>query len=281
MKITQPVLLQSYNDEFKLPTIKPKTLLPAGCIMSRGKSNELISASMQKRYQSGTGKILHMSRWSRPESLNLVRETCRFAQDATKEQYDSVHRIMKYYHVTPKRGWYLRPKRTWDGKDKNFEFIILGKSDETFASCPDTRRSTTGGSVFLEGAPVMCTSQGQKYCALSVTELSLIAAVTVMQHMLYIMNLLYAFELKVKLPMIIEIDNKGCVDLINNWSVSGRTRHIDVKKNFMRELKEKGILKAVWKAGEDNSSDLFTKNLPGPSFEKHAKEYVGIDEYMK
>ena len=34
MKITQPVLLQSYNDEFKLPAINPKTPLPAGCIMS-------------------------------------------------------------------------------------------------------------------------------------------------------------------------------------------------------------------------------------------------------
>ena len=77
---------------------------------------------------------------------------------------------------------------------------------------------------------------------MSVTEASLIATVTVVQYMIYVMNLLNSFELKVELPMVIEIDNKGSVDLINNWSVSGRTRHIDAKKNYLRELKENGVI---------------------------------------
>ena len=33
-------------------------------------------------------------------------------------------------------------------------------------------------------------------------------------------------------------------------------------------------------SGEDNPSDIFTKNLQGPSFNKHASKYVGHDEYM-
>ena len=28
------------------------------------------------------------------------------------------------------------------------------------------------------------------------------------------------------------------------------------------------------------SSDLFTKNLPGPKFETHTKVYCGLDEYI-
>ena len=187
---------------------------------------------------------------------------------------------MKYYHATPSRGWYLQPKRNWNGKDKDFEFTILGKSDKTFTLCSDTRRSTTGDNVFLEDTLVMSASQGQKYCTLSVTESLLIAAVTVVQFMLYFMNLLYMFELKVNLPIILEIDNKGHVNLISNWSVLECIRHIDVKKNFMCELKQEGIIKAIQKASEDNSSDLFRKNLRGPSFEKHAKECVGINKHM-
>jgi hypothetical protein len=34
--------------------------------------------------------------------------------------------------------------------------------------------------------------------------------------------------LKVKLPMILEMDNKGAVDLANNWIIGGRTRHVNV-----------------------------------------------------
>ena len=46
-----------------------------------------------------------------------------------------------------------------------------------------------------------------------------------------------------KLPMILELDNKGAVDIANNWSVAGRRKHIDTKKYFVRQLKEDGIIK--------------------------------------
>jgi len=46
--------------------------------------------------------------------------------------------------------------------------------------------------------------------------------------MLYVRHILESMGLKVKLPMIIEMDNMGAVDLANNWSVGGRTRHVDV-----------------------------------------------------
>jgi hypothetical protein len=36
-----------------------------------------------------------------------------------------------------------------------------------------------------------------------------------------------------------------------------------------------------WIPTEENSADIFTKNLNGPAFEKHATTYVGIDQYMK
>ena len=49
-------------------------------------------------------------------------------------------------------------------------------------------------------------------------------------------------ELAVKLPMVLQCDNKGACDLANNWSAGGRTRHTAVKIMFLRELKEEGLL---------------------------------------
>jgi hypothetical protein len=53
---------------------------------------------------------------------------------------------------------------------------------------------------------------------------------------------------------------------MNNWSVGGSTRHIDIRDIlkyifFIRELKEKNVLKIEWIPSESNWSDLFTKNL--------------------
>jgi hypothetical protein len=59
--------------------------------------------------------------------------------------------------------------------------------------------------------------------------------------------------------MLLEIDNKGAKDLIDNWSVGGRLHHVEVKQFFLRELKEQGLLKVKWLNSENNMSDIFTE----------------------
>jgi hypothetical protein len=50
---------------------------------------------------------------------------------------------------------------------------------------------------------------------------------------------------------------------------------------FLRELKEAKIISTNLIPGEEMKSDIFTKNLPGPLFEKHGANFLGEDEYMK
>jgi hypothetical protein len=114
---------------------------------------------------------------------------------------------------------------------------------------------------------------------LSVTEAELVAATECAQDMLFIKQVLESMELQVELPMILEVDNKGAFDLANNWSAGGRTRHVATRVTFLRELKEEGILVVKWTSNEFMSSDIFTKNLGGKDFKRHATTYVGEDEY--
>jgi hypothetical protein len=79
--------------------------------------------------------------------------------------------------------------------------------------------------------------------------------------------------------MVLEIDNQAAVHLANNWSVGGRTRHIDVRQCFLRELKEAGVLMVKWIPGSLNEADIFTKNLSGPMYENVARTLIGKDEY--
>jgi hypothetical protein len=94
--------------------------------------------------------------------------------------------------------------------------------------------------------------------------------------------MLESIGLKVKKPMILEIDNKGAIDLAHNWSVGGHMRHDSIQQNFfLCELQEEEIVTVKWIPTNVNSADLFTKNLPGPAFEKHIAVYCGTDEYME
>ena len=68
-----------------------------------------------------------------------------------------------------------------------------------------------------------------------------------------------SLELKVQLPMILYMDNKGGVDIFNNWSIAGHTRAISVRLAYIRELKEAGILQIKW--------------ISGPAFRKHGERF--------
>ena len=87
-------------------------------------------------------------------------------------------------------------------------------------------------------------------------------------------------ELEVELPIKLEIENSGAVDLANNWSAGGWTRHMETRMFFLHDLKEAGVIDVHWLKGKENPVDLFTKNLPGPAFNKYAKLFVGEDKYM-
>jgi hypothetical protein len=140
-------------------------------------------------------------------------------------------RLMKYVDDTSDRGMVLNPTRKWDG-NKEHEFIISDRSDSDYAKDTQTQKSISGYRVLLEGAPVtvMFKSSTQKSVALSVCEAEpeQTAGVLCAQDMLYVWHILESMGLKVKLLMILEMDNKGAVDLANNWSIGVCTRHVDV-----------------------------------------------------
>jgi hypothetical protein len=231
-------------------------------------------------YRKGTGKLLHIMRWSRPDSLNSTREVSRFGQEANKAHEGALYQIMEYCYQTPKRGLLLKPTGIWDGINKAYQFIVRGVSDSEYAKDILTRRSVGGHTVYLNDAPAMLTSKMQRLTAVSVTEAELIEICDCAQNMMYVMRLITYMKMQVKLPMELKADNQGAIDIINNWSSVGRTRHMDTKVKFVRELKEAHIINFVWVSTKENEADTQTKNLSGPDFEKCNSKYVGVDEYM-
>jgi hypothetical protein len=104
-----------------------------------------------------------------------------------------------------------------------------------------------------------CKSKMQQCVTLSITEAELVSATTCAQDIILVMRLIESIGLKVKKPMILEVDNEGAKDLTENWSVGGRMRHVNVCEYFLRDMNEDGVIRVRWLPANENS-DLFTKN---------------------
>ena len=183
LKFTQPVMIQSFEDEFNLPNKSPIT--PGTPHTSLSHLGEIVGSELMTYYRKGVGKLLHMCRFTKPTMQNAVRDLSRRVKGATEDHVDAMHRVMNYCIATKDKGWTLKPKRTWDGKDKSFEFVLDGKSDSDYAACKETRRSVTGYVGYLEGSLVVARSVMQKRSALSTTEAELYALVSCVQDMIF------------------------------------------------------------------------------------------------
>eukprot|EP00957_Ditylum_brightwellii_P111793 8527030-Ditylum_brightwellii.AAC.1 len=153
IRLTQPVLFQSYTDEFQLDEHSLTLSTPAelGSVLSKGEET-LLGKVEHKRYRTGVGKLLHMVRWSRPEIQNAVRECSKLASFPTKMLQKAMKRAMKYCASTPKRGIKLALKGVWDGR-RRYLFSIEGYSDSKYAK-DESRRSVNIWLVFLCEAPI-------------------------------------------------------------------------------------------------------------------------------
>jgi hypothetical protein len=279
VKFTQPVLVQSLNDEFEdIPQgVNPMTPARPGNILTKCEESEKLSPEMHSRYRTGVGKLLYLAKNSRPDIANAVRELARHCHAPSKAHWDAMTLCIRYVRGTPTRGLVLKPSGNWDGKDRNFKFVIRGRSDSNYATDPESRRSVTGTVVYLNDSPIVFGSVTQKHVTLSVTEAELAAAVSLVQDMMYVYRVMMSLGLEVELPMLVEMDNSGARDLANSWSVGGRTRHVDVRMFFLRELKEDGLLSFKHVSGTENESDIFTKNVDAATLHKHAAKFCGED----
>ena len=280
MRFTQPVLMQSFEDEFDFPATGRNKVLPAPAGSQLRKSEDTVSEEDHATCRTGVGKLLHMMKWSRPDCLNRTRELSKFVQHPAIEHLKAMCDLVLHTLNTPNRGTTFKPERKWDGRDKHFKFRVGGKSDSDFNK-EEGEKSVSGWSVFLEKAAVAMKSRMQQSISVSVTEAETQSAVECAQDMLFVMHVLQSMGLEVEMPMILEVDNKGTVDLANNWSSAGRTRHICTKIAFLRELKEEGILLVKWTSNVNMSSDVFTKNVGGSDFHRHVKAHCWEDEHNR
>ena len=77
----------------------------------------------------------------------------------------------------------------------------------------------------------------------------------------FIYQVLISLNFKVKLPIIVNVDNLGAIFMGENVSVSTIAKHVDSRYRFVQEFVLDGFLKIIFVGTKINDADIFTKNL--------------------
>jgi hypothetical protein len=231
--------------------------------------DEKVSAEKQAQYRSVVGSLLQLVKYSRPDLANSVRELAKCMDGATMGAYKEMTRVLKFAIDTKDFGIKIQPKLEQDGI-----WNLTLYSDSDWAGDKNNRRSVSGFIIFLCGVPIMWKSRLQKTVALSSTEAEYYALSEAAKEIKFIIQVLQSIGQKIKLPVIVRVDNVGAIFMCENTTATARSRHIDARYHFIREFIMDGYIKIIFVKSEDNSADIFTKNVNGDIYRKHVDEYL-------
>ena len=96
---------------------------------------------------------------------------------------------------------------------------------------------------------------------MSTTEAEYVAATSCACQAVWLRNVLEELHFKQESPTPIYCDNTSAINLSKNPVEHGRSKHIDVKYHFLRDLTKDAKISLIYCRSEEQVGDMFTKPL--------------------
>ena len=191
-------------------------------------------------------------------------------KNPSNEHWCAVKRVLRYVKATSDLGLKFESTES---------FALAGFSDSDWAGCAESRKSTSGFVFQLGKCTVSWSSKKQPIVALSSTEAEYIALCRAAQEAVWLRNLLSDVGLPQPTATIVHEDNQGAIALAKNPKDHPRTKHIDVKYHYVREVIQENVINVVYIPTGEMVADTLTKPLPKPGFEKF-RTLMGVQKCL-
>ena len=109
---------------------------------------------------------------------------------------------------------------------------------------------------------------------MSTTEAEYIAASEACKEAIWLARLVRDLGITLEMPTL-HCDSQSAIMLEKNLVFHAKTKHIDVKYHFIRDMLEDKLLELVKVHTDDNPADLMTKGLPPERF-AHYRALMGV-----
>lgn len=184
-------------------------------------SGELIDNP--SHYRQLIGKLLYLT-LSRPDITFSVHCLSQFMSAPRIPHLQAIHHLLRYIKGSPDQGLIYSDSSSLQ---------LRGFSDSDWASCPTTRRSTTGFCIFLGDCLISWRSKKQLTISKSSAEAEYRALASTASEITWLRYLLKDFQIAQPHPSFIYCDNQSAIHIANNPTFHERTKHIELECHFM------------------------------------------------
>ncbi|MCO5594202.1 hypothetical protein L7F22_048227 [Adiantum nelumboides] len=196
-------------------------------------------AEMDKiSYASAVGSLMYAMIASRPDIAFAVGVVSRYMSNLSKKHWEAVKGILRYLKATKNMCICYGSQ----------ELSVMGYTDSDYAGDLDNK------SLHQEAEYV--------------------AALEACKEANWLGRLVTDLGIKEETPML-HCDSQSAIQLARNSVYHSKTKHVDVKYHFIREMVEDKQVQLVKVHTTDNPTDLLTERLPGESF-SHCRKLLDV-----
>eukprot|EP00253_Pinus_taeda_P009205 PITA_09205 len=244
-------VLSRFNMQECKATITPTVM---GLKLSREDSSKDFDPSL---YKSIVGSLMYLTA-TRPDIMYAVSLISRFMERPKEVHWQAAKRIMRYVKGT-----------------KMFEILynvsehsdLIGYIDSDWAESVDDRKSTSGYVFHMGLGAISWASKKQSIVALSTAEAEYVAATAAACQAVWMRRILRSLGQEQAKATVIFCDNSSAIALSKNSMFHKRTKHIDTRFHYIRELVNNGEIVLEHCRTHEQVADILTKPLDQKSFE--------------
>jgi hypothetical protein len=235
--------------------------------LARSNKDEVLAD--QTQYQTCIGALIWLSQRTRPDIAYVSTQLSQYCNEPCVRQWNSTQKVVRYL------GGSVEYALTLGGGEPRLQ----GYADSDYAGDVADRRSTTGHIFTLCGGPVSWASVKQRCVSTSTTESEYIALSEACKQGQWLRALLRELQrtqyLGETLLVPIFSDNQSCIALAKDPIAHSRTKHIDVRYHYIRELVVFNKTTVDYLPTSEMLADFLTKPLAATAFKRCIQSFLG------
>jgi hypothetical protein len=231
----------------------------------------LLVPTDRQRYMEIVGTLMYAAISTRPDISHSVHSLASQMQNPLVRDMNAAVRVLRYLSGTAKLGLVFgskNPPQLGDTRGFTTKMDVCAFADADWANDRTDRKSVSGWISKLNGDPISWSCKKQRVVALSTAEAELYAEAAAIQETLWLRGLIKELGLHLNSSSIIYGDNQAAISISKNGIKGERTKHVDIKWNFVTDTVESKEVQLQWIPTKEMEADIFTKGLMPAIFER-------------
>ena len=221
-------------------------------------------------YRECAGALLFLMVTCRPTIAQSVSLCCRFMSNYNNTHWSALKHILRYLKKQIDTPLVFR---SHSGSEDVVTF-----SDSSFADNED-RKSTGGYITFYKGCPISWKSKKLGDMAMSTTTAEYMQLAEASKNTIWLMMFLKELGFGRNITPTIYEDNQAAIHIADKEGNSDRTKHIDVRYHYIRDLIGKDKVRVLHCSTKIQLADALTKQQDKQTSLRMEKQLMGIEPF--